>query len=97
MRPRRSGVRPQPERAIHVHPRTGTLRLRHDRICGIERASIHVASLEADDGVIVEWRQRIRAHATLIVDWHAHHTIASEPEQAKRFEHTDVHFLPDDD
>src|SRR6187200_2723529 len=97
MRPRRSRVRPQPERTIHVHPRAGAVRLRHDLLCRIESAGVHVAGLDADDRVIVEWRQRIGAHASLIVHWHPHHTIASEAEQAKRFEHADVHFLADDD
>ena len=47
--------------------------------------------------MIVERRQGVGTHASLIVDWHPHHAIASEPEQAKRFEHTDVHFLANDD
>ena len=70
------------EGAVDVDPGAGLVGDCADFVCGVEGSGVDVASLDAGDGVFVEGREGVGAHAALAVDGHAEDTAAAEAEHS---------------
>src|SRR2546429_2673046 len=65
MRIIRGGCSPEPEGAIDMNPRACVSRPRTDLFRGIEGARVDIASLNTDEGTLIELRQSLGTHAPL--------------------------------
>ncbi len=70
------------EGAIDVDPGAGFVGDFADFRCRVEGAGVDVAGLDADDGVSVEGREGVGAHAALAVDGDAEDAAATEAEHS---------------
>jgi hypothetical protein len=59
----------------------------------IERAGVHIAGLNTNDGARVERGYRVGTHAALPVGRHPHHSRTAEPQQRERLQHGYVDFI----
>src|SRR5229473_1496983 len=81
-----SGGGPQPEGSVDVHPRVLSSGFGTDLGSRIERAGIYVAGLYADDGALVERRERIRFDTALIIGRKTQHARSAESQHRERFQ-----------
>ena len=100
---RQRGARggPQPEGAVHVHPRAVLARGLHDLLERVDRAGVDVAGLGAHDRrpapLPQGGRERVAAHGAVAVHRHAHDPALAEPHDAQRAQHGDVHLVAGED
>src|SRR5205814_580075 len=78
----RSGGRPETERAIHVDPRTCGMSDATNLRDRIERAGVHVASLDTDDGRAGDRRELIGQDSSLVIYRNLNDATTAKAEQA---------------
>src|SRR5450432_2434225 len=69
---------PQAERSVDVNPGASVAGARAYLFGGIESAGVDVSGLQADDGVVIEWRQGVGAHPSLAVGGNGDHAGATQ-------------------
>src|SRR4029077_7407521 len=88
---------PQANGSVHMYPGAGVSGAWANLRNRIEAAGIHVARLEAHDGVGAELGKLSGEHAALLVDIDQFQALLSESGHGQRFQHGTVHFRSDDD
>ena len=96
---RHSGC-PEAKRAVDMHPCAACVRARDNLRERIAGTRADVAGLRAHDRRLVAAAEydfeRVRAHATLIVDRYQFNLLAAESEMAQGADGRDVHFVAGD-
>src|SRR5262245_2486669 len=93
----RRGGGPDTERAISVYPCALLVRPGAEVCGGVERASVDVAGLDADNCWILELWKVLGADASLSVHWQAQHTLVAEACHAQAAHQRRVRLIADDD
>lgn len=97
VRTRGISQRPQPERAVGMHPRPALPGPLDDVGEGIERAGVHLARLHADHrraGHVL--REPVGAHPPLVIGGHPADPVPAEPDQPEGLDQRGMGFLPGD-
>ena len=95
VRTRGISQRPQPERAVGMHPRPALPGPLDDVGEGIERAGVHLARLHADHrraGHVL--REPVGAHPPLVIGGHPADPVPAEPDQPEGLDQRGMGFLP---
>ena len=88
--------RPHAKGPIDMVPRALLAGKGRELIERINRPTVNIAGLTDQDRLRIQGRQRVRAHAPLVIHRHPHHAFAPQPQQGQRFKHTDMYFIAND-